>query len=339
MNYSAAKRVSLLFILFTFVAVSGYASPRLLSPQEKKVSEGEAKSADAVQTAVGAAAKLAAATAFVTKHPKSSLRAKVAEHVGIEITNVTTAAEKMRLAEEMQKLFTAADEGVIVKRVMMDAYLSSERWDEGFGLAAAALTANPNDVWLLTRLTAASSEAAKRQNGKFVTAGLEHGAKAIAVIEGNQKPAGVEDAVWARNKEYLPRLYQDLGVLSLVSRNLPEARTRFEKAAQLAPTDPINFAMLASVIEQDYQDVATRYQGMPAGEEKEKLLKRANELMDEMIESYARTIGVAGTRPEYQPLSKQALENLTPYYKYRHNNSTDGMQALIDKYKTFSLTP
>jgi hypothetical protein len=29
----------------------------------------------------------------------------------------------------------------------------------------------------------------------------------------------------------------------------------------------------------------------------------------------------------------QAIQNLTPYYKFRHNNSTDGMQALIDKYK------
>jgi len=28
------------------------------------------------------------------------------------------------------------------------------------------------------------------------------------------------------------------------------------------------------------------------------------------------------------------MADLTSYYKYRHNNSVEGMQQLIDKYKT-----
>jgi len=31
---------------------------------------------------------------------------------------------------------------------------------------------------------------------------------------------------------------------------------------------------------------------------------------------------------------EQVMESVTPYYKYRHNRSTAGLQELIDKYKT-----
>jgi hypothetical protein len=34
-----------------------------------------------------------------------------------------------------------------------------------------------------------------------------------------------------------------------------------------------------------------------------------------------------------QPVRQQFLQDLEAYYKYRHNNSTAGMQELINKYK------
>ncbi|MGH9425663.1 MAG: hypothetical protein ACRD2L_05070, partial [Terriglobia bacterium] len=66
----------------------------------------------------------------------------------------------------------------------------------------------------------------------------------------------------------------------------------------------------------------------------EETLKRATELMDQAIDLYARALAASAGKPEHKPLQDQILQAITPYYKYRHNGSTDGLQQLIDKYKT-----
>ena len=72
---------------------------------------------------------------------------------------------------------------------------------------------------------------------------------------------------------------------------------------------------------------------MKEGPEKQETLKKATEMMDKVIDLYARALGTAADKPEFKPMYDQVLEQLTPYYRYRHN-STTGLQALIDKYKT-----
>ena len=79
--------------------------------------------------------------------------------------------------------------------------------------------------------------------------------------------------------------------------------------------------------------MAQTYQQMPASQQKGDMLKRINEQLDKTIDAYAHAVGLSTGRPEYQQLQTQALQNLTPYYKYRHNQSIEGLQPLIDKYK------
>ena len=55
--------------------------------------------------------------------------------------------------------------------------------------------------------------------------------------------------------------------------------------------------------------------------------------LDHVIDVYAQAIAASEASPQYQQAAAALRENLTAYYKYRHNNSTDGMQALIDRYK------
>jgi hypothetical protein len=124
-----------------------------------------------------------------------------------------------------------------------------------------------------------------------------------------------------------------MGILLFINKKHADAQARFEKAATLIPDDPMNYAMIATIYDDQYQQSAEAYKAMPPGAQRDELMKKINQQLDLAIENYARAIGVATGRPEYQPLMNQAIQNLTPYYKFRHNNSTDGMQALIDKYK------
>jgi hypothetical protein len=129
-----SARFPLLFSLVVLIALTASATVRLSGPTQgkdaPKVSEGETKAAGEVETAPDAAAKVAAATTFASKYPKSTLRPKVAQHVGIQISMLTDPVQKVKLAEDLQRLFQGPGELEIVRRVVIDAYASADKLDE-----------------------------------------------------------------------------------------------------------------------------------------------------------------------------------------------------------------
>ncbi len=331
-KFPFSTRSLFLLALLLATSISSAALPAPQDGNQPNVSEAENKAAALVDAAIDVPAKLAAATKFLGKYPKSSLRPNVAGHIAGHISPIKDPAEKVRLAEELQKLFPGNDTPVVTS-VLIGAYVDANRLDDAFALGAKALAANPEDIAILTELAFASSNAAKKQNGKFIATGNQYGAKAIELIEANKKPAGMDDAQWTAQAALRPRLYQEIGILALISRDFAGAKARFEKASSLAPDDPMNYAMMASTFDEEYMLAVKAFQDAPAGAQKDELLKKANAQLDKVIEAYAHAIGVASGRAEYQPLADQARQNMELYYKYRHNNSTDGMQQLIDKYK------
>jgi tetratricopeptide (TPR) repeat protein len=338
-----SKCLSLLCVISVFSLVvcigpSGFArhasADALTQEQAKpKVSEEEAKAAAAINAAPDAGAKLAAAGEFLKKYPKSTLRLQIASYVAGQIAQVADATQRLTLAEGFQKVFKEDKELEAIQLVSLDAYLSLKRVDDAFAHAALILAKEPENVAVMSHLAIAGTEEAKRQNAKHVPVSLQYGLKAIELIEANKKPAYLDDASWESQKSMLPLLYLDMGILSLVSGKPAEAKPRFEKAAALNPAEPTTYALLGNVLDDEYQQLAEAHRTMPAGKQKDETLKKATELMDKVIDLYARSLGASAGKPEHKPLKDQLLQIITPYYKYRHNGSTDGLQQLIDKYK------
>lgn len=329
-------RYALLAVLF--LSVNPAAIPIVSGSQDKdkdkpQLSEGETKAAAAISEAPDAAAKLTAAAAFVKKYPKSSARSKIAEYVASQIGQLKDQGQKLQLAEEFQKVFTAEQEKTAIQEVMVDSYAVSYRVDDAFNLGTALLAKNPDNLHILVQLAMTGANAAKQQNPKYLSQSMQYGTKAIEMIEANNKPAPMSDASWNYHKEMLPQLYQQTAVLALFSGNKAEGKTRIEKAVALSPNDPFNYIVIGSLVNEEYQEVAKTYQALPAGTQKDVALKNANELIDKMIDLYAHAVGLATGRPEYQQLQTQVLQDLTASYKYRHK-SLDGLQELIDKYKS-----
>jgi tetratricopeptide (TPR) repeat protein len=320
-----------------FAQVPGYPqpseSPKPAATDKPQPSEEEAKAANAINAEPDAAAKLAAADKFVKKYPKSTVRLDVARYVASQIAQVADAAQKLLLAENFQKVFTADNEREVIQPVVFDAYFAAQRTDDAFNLAASVLAKQPDNVGVLTQLTIAGTEEAKRRNPKYIPQSMQYGLKAIDIIEVNKKPARLDEQTWDSLKAMLPHLYQSVGILSMASGKLAEAKPRFEKAAALNPAEPFNYVMLGSIADDEYQKVAESYKTMPEGKPKEEALKKATDLMDKVIDLYARAVGTSEGRPEYKQLHDQILQDVTPYYKYRHRGSTEGLQQLIDKYK------
>ncbi|MFL6214085.1 MAG: hypothetical protein ACJ74J_09360 [Blastocatellia bacterium] len=330
-NSYAITRALAVCALAVALAALAWAQDKSKAPQ---VSKGEQEALSKVQTAADPAAKLKAADEFIKKYPKSTNRAVVVSHVVGEISKVTDPTQKITLLENSLTVFKDPADSDVIAPVLLNAYISAKRVDDAFTFADKALAKNPNDVTVLTQVTMLGVEQAKQRNAKYVPQSQQYGAKAIQIIESGNKPASMTDEGW---KEYqtrwLPQLYQVEGLMSLMTGNNADAKTKLEKAASLNANDPFTFYLLGSLINDDYQKLATDYQKQSPGPVKEKLLKDAQAKMDEVIEMWAHALGVAQGDAQYDPFAQQLRPELEGYYKFRHNGSTNGLDELIAKYK------
>lgn len=216
---------------------------------------------------------------------------------------------------------------------MLDAYLGVGRFDDAFSAGKTFLEKHPDDVQVLVQLTFAGAEQTKRKNSKYAAASLEYGSRAIDLIEDNKKPPSVADAAWNNAKSMIGQTYQEVSILFLVSGKRAEAKMRLEKAAAINPGDPLNCVLIGTVLNDEYQQVARQYSSMPDSKAKDETLEKANGLLAQVIDAYARAVGLSEGKPLYLQMHDQVLADLTSYYKYRHKGSLDGLQEMIDKFK------
>ena len=89
--------------------------------------------------------------------------------------------------------------------------------------------------------------------------------------------------------------------------------------------------MLARVINVDYLTQKDAYEAMKDVKSKQEAQTKLEALLDSMIDAYARAVGLATGRVEYQSLLQSVIPDLTVYYKLRHNQSIKGLQELINR--------
>jgi tetratricopeptide (TPR) repeat protein len=320
----------LVVVLLAFFAVCVSAQEQKPEP---KLSEGEVKGVNAINALTDPAAKLKALEDFIKKYPKTPIRRQLADTAAAEIAKIKDPAQAVALAEAAQKIFTGDEEQQNLLGVLLDAYVEAGRTDDAFRVGSSILSKNPDEVHTHVQLAFAGANEVKKQNSKYVKPALQSSIKAIALIEADKKPATMDAANWANHKALLPQLYHQAAFLNFVEGNLTDATTQANKATTLKPTDPQSFALLGMVINQDYLKSAESYKTMPEGADKAATLKKLVGMLDQIIDAYAHAVALSNGKPEYQAMTQQLTSDLTSYYKFRHNNSTEGMQELIDKYK------
>jgi len=318
------------FVLSLCIAAHAVAQEK---KPEVKLSEGEIKALNAINALTDPAAKLKAVEDFLKKYPKTPIRIQLADTAAAEIAKIKDPQQAVTIGEAAQKIFTGADEQENLLGVLLDAYIMAGRSEDAFRLGGVIFAKNPDDVHTHVQLAFAGANEVKKQNGKFVKPALQSSIKAIALIEADKKPANMDATNWATHKALLPQLYNQAAILNLVEGNLSEANAQATKATTLSPNDPATFALLGMVINSDYLKAATNYKTMPESAEKAASLKRLEGLIDQIIDAYAHAVALASGKPEHQAMMQQLTTDLTDYYKFRHNNSTEGLQQLIDKYK------
>jgi len=290
--------------------------------------------AQAIATAPDAAGKAKAAADFVRKYPKSSLRPMVAQQIADHIHQITDGAQKLALAQQFQTIFKEPAEEEMIMPDLLAGYAEAKRPDDAFTTGATYLGQHPDSVSVLVELMIVATDQAKQKNGKFIPQGEQYGMHAIELIEADKKPASMGDPTWKAYKDLLPGLYQSMGIIEMVKGDRAATQARLTKATELDPKDPFNYLLLSGTLNDDYQESAKRFQAMPEGPAKTAELQKILASLDRVIDSYAHFIALSEGVAQFASVRQQEMQDLENYYKYRHNNSTAGLQQLIDKYKT-----
>jgi tetratricopeptide (TPR) repeat protein len=266
---------------------------------------------------------------FNKKYPQSPARGQMVRYAAAEITNLKDDSQLIQKSETYLTIFTQPEDADMISPFMVYSYLQLKKSKEAFETGQKYLARNSEDVITRLRLTLDGANQLRAGNKEYAAQTREYGAKAIEIIEAGKKPADVNDTQWAEYKtRWLPQLYQSLGTVEAAAGDKAKAKTNLEKAVALDPKDVNSWLMIATMLDDEYKELATKFNSTGGGD----LLKQANEKMDATIEVYARIVALTDTMPEAKQLNEQVRQSLENYYKYRHKN-TDGLQALIDKYK------
>lgn len=331
-----AVTVLLTGILFgSFGAVSAQDNKDDKNNKDEKitVSKKEEAAIKKIEKAKTVDERLKLIAEFMKEFPQSPARKQVVNYAAGQVTDLKDDSQLIQNGKTYLTIFTQPEDADLVLPNMIYSYVQLKRFKEAFDTAQTYLSRHPEDVSTRVTLVIEGTNELRTGNKEFVTPTKEYAAKAIELIEADKRPANLKETQWDDYKtKWLPQLYYSQGFIDFSSGNKEKARMNLEKAGSLDPKDVNTWILLGSMLDDEYQTLALKYNTSSAGAERDALLKQANEKLDSAIEAFARIVALTDGKPEAKQINDQVRENLETYYKYRHK-STDGMQALIDKYK------
>ena len=326
-------------VLFLTVGILLGASGAALAQEQNnkqaqiKVSADEAKAIKKIEEAKTLADKVKLTNDFIKKYPQSPARNQAANYLAAQITLVKDDAQIIQHGETYLTIFTEPAEADLILPSLIYSYTTVKRTKEAFETGEKYFSRHAEDVSLRLKLAIDGSNLVRTGTKDFAAQSRNYAAQAIALIEANKKPANIDDAGWKEYQtKWLPQLYQTIGVLDFYADDKIKARASFEKATSLDAGDVNSWVLLSSILDEEYQALAMKYNAANTGAERDELLKQANEKMDRVIEMYARIVALTDAKPEAKQINEQVRQGLEDYYKYRHKN-LDGLQDLINKYK------
>ncbi len=230
------------------------------------------------------------------------------------------------------------------RKLKLQPLLYEKKYVEAFALGKEILADEPENLRVLIDLGYSGYPAMVAKNESFSGDSLNYARKAIQMIESGKAPES-----WAPYKgkeDTLTYLYNAIGHVTLKS-SPSEALSSLIKAAQFdseLKKDPWTYYFIAAAYETGpytklSADYKAKFEGKDKSPEGELALANIQQVIDRMIDAYARAVAVAGTDSKYQVNKKEWMDNLTTWYKYRHNQSDAGLNEMIATVLSKPLPP
>ncbi|HJT68161.1 MAG TPA: hypothetical protein VJ749_17020 [Pyrinomonadaceae bacterium] len=257
-------------------------------------------------------------------------------------TAAEVTEEQQKIIDYLKKWTTAYDEGA--KAASFDKVLWTDKnYPEAFKLGADRLAKNADDLYVMVAL-GTNGYLVVAKNPELTAPALDYARKALQLLEG-----GKTLETWGplNNKETaLAYLNFTVGTLTL-EKEPANALKNLIKAAQYETPlkkSPFTYAYIAGAYETGpYATQSAEYKRLYTGQnetpESKLALANINQLIDRMIDGYARAVALAGNDPNFAKQKPVWQESLTTWYKYLHNNTTEGMDQYIASVTSKPLPP
>jgi hypothetical protein len=244
---------------------------------------------------------------------------------------VTEAQQK--IIDYLKKWVTAYEEGT--KKITYRTKIYNEqKYAEGYALGKEILATEPENLKVLVDLGANGYLVVPLKNPTLTAEALDYATKALAMIESGKT---VDDWQPLASKDVaVAYLNYTIGTISL-EKDPSTALKSLIKAAQFETPlkkSPYTYAYIAGAYEtgpyaKQSEDYKAKYQGKDETPESKLALANINQLVDRMIDAYARAVALAGTDPKFATAKTGWNESLTTWYKYRNGDKTEGMDQLV----------
>ncbi|MDQ5844013.1 MAG: hypothetical protein M3539_01805 [Acidobacteriota bacterium] len=299
-----------------------------------------------------APAQTPAAKGACSEEAKTATYTEFTTHRTTDVAKAYEAGKKYLACSQGEDQYTAylkkwvaAYEKEARKTKMVPMLYGEKKYAEALGLGKEILADEPENLRVLIDLGYGSYLAAVNlKQVSFNNDALTYSRKSIQMIESGKAPA-----TWAPFKgkdDTLAFLHDVVGQLTLKD-NPSSALTSFIKKAQFETDlkkDPWTYYFIAAAYENGpyaklSADYKTRFEGKDESPESKLALENINQVIDRMVDAYARAVALAGNDPKYATPKKEWMEGLSTWYKYRHNQSDTGLTELIASVLSKPLPP
>jgi hypothetical protein len=246
---------------------------------------------------------------------------------------LTACSEDTQITQYLKKWVTAYEKEI--RKVNLTKVLYTDKnYTEAFRLGNEILADEPDNLKVLVDLGYGGYLAASAKNNSFNTDAVNHARKAIQMIESGKT---LESWTPFPNKdEALAFLTYYIGTTTLAqdpSASLPYLlkAARFESSLKKSPFtyDRIAVAYETGPYAKQSADYKTKFGGKDETPESKLALENINQVVDRMIDAYARAVATAGADPKYTTQKTEWNDALTTWYKFRNKDSVTGMPELV----------
>jgi hypothetical protein len=263
------------------------------------------------------------------------------KYVACPATQVTEAQQKII---DYLKKFIGKYEDVTKKTRFRTLLYNDKKYAEAYALGKEILATEPDNLNVLVDLGANGYLVAQLKNPSLNADALEYAKKALQQLESGKT---LEDWQPLASKDVaVAYLNYTIGTLSL-EKDPAGAVKNLLKAAQFETPlkkSPYTYAYIAGAYEtgpyakqqEEYQKL---YSGKDETPESKLALANINQIVDRMVDGYARAVALAGTDAQFTQAKTGWQESLSQWYKFRHNSTTDGMNELVASVLSKPLPP
>lgn len=220
---------------------------------------------------------------------------------------------------------------------------NEKKYAEGYAMGKEILATEPENLQVLVDLGANAYLLPPLKDAALTAEGLGYAQKALQMLDSgktleNWEPLGSKDVA-------LAYLNYSIGTLTL-EKDPSGALKNLIKSVQFETPlkkSPYTFAYIAGAYEtgpyaKQSENYKLLYSGKDETPESKLALANINQLVDRMIDAYARAVALA-TDPTFATAKAGWNDSLTTWYKFRNGDKTDGLDQLVAGILTKPLPP